>query len=303
MVSISDDGSKTTLTSNGIPDHDSHSGSTPNDMQPVSTTVTFSSEPSVLSLSNVIGVTSQQLPMGPIGYAINGVAIYSWATSNCCDTGTEELDLIDNCNAHPSPNGQYHYHIYPRCISSCSQGNPSTILGVALDGFPIYGPVHPNGTILTNEYLDECHGIEVDVDGKKTYRYIINDQFPYTLGCYRGTVNLGRRASSQGTCTVDNLQQPCINTRKRRSSDLERKKRGIQMVCDGVVHNNAGKWDDWEKIGLPSRVPASSGENFKIFYVVGQTVFAVAFIITGTALKIQRKRLRASRQADNLQQF
>jgi len=135
-------------------------------MQPVSTTVTFPSEPSLLSLSNVIGVTSQQLPMGPIGYAVNGVAIYNWATSNCCDTGTEELDLIDNCNAHPSPNGQYHYHIYPRCISSCSQGHPSSILGVALDGFPIYGPVHPNGTILTNEYLDECHGIEVDVDGR-----------------------------------------------------------------------------------------------------------------------------------------
>ena len=45
--------------------------------------------------------------------------------------------------------------------------------------------------MLTNKDLDECHGTTSKVwwDGKyvKMYHYVLTAQFPYSLGCFRGT--------------------------------------------------------------------------------------------------------------------
>ena len=85
------------------------------------------------------------MPQGAVAYAINGVSMFSWASAGCCDVGVDEIDVIENCNAHPAGGGVYHYHIWPRCLDSCEQGVPSGIIGVALDGFPIYGPIDDDG--------------------------------------------------------------------------------------------------------------------------------------------------------------
>ena len=53
-----------------------------------------------------------------------------------------------------------------------------------MDGFPIYGPfVSALRRIATNDDLDECHG---RYDPGLGYRYIINYEYPYTVGCLRG---------------------------------------------------------------------------------------------------------------------
>ena len=45
----------------------------------------------------------------------------------------------------------FRYHIYPKCLERCSFGTRSDILGVALDGFPIYGPIDDDGAQLTSK--------------------------------------------------------------------------------------------------------------------------------------------------------
>ena len=49
------------------------------------------------------------------------------------------VKALDLCYAHPNgPNGMYHYHTWSECLSPCT--GESQLVGVALDGFPIFGP-------------------------------------------------------------------------------------------------------------------------------------------------------------------
>ena len=63
--------------------------------------------------------------------------------------------IFDLCDGHPDQSGRYHYHKKP---TSCLLSDPSQMIGVAFDGFAIYGPVDENGKTLTSDDLDECHG-------------------------------------------------------------------------------------------------------------------------------------------------
>ena len=127
------------ISGNGIPDHAAHSGASPGTIQDQDYSYYF---PKTAVYVNDVTATSQQLPMGVIGVAKNGVLIQSWASAGCCDVGEEELEELDSCNGHPvADSGRYHYHLWPRCLQSCENGVGGTqagFIGVALDGFPIY---------------------------------------------------------------------------------------------------------------------------------------------------------------------
>ena len=99
---------------------------------------------------------------------------------------------LDECWGHPY-NTQYHYHAYSwKCFPN--QGDPSQhspLFGYAIDGFGVFGPRGENGVPVTNADLDECHGHThtIDWDGVQTemYHYHLNNQYPYSIGCFRGT--------------------------------------------------------------------------------------------------------------------
>ena len=100
---------------------------------------------------------------------------------------------LDLCFGHPYY-GQYHYHLYSwKCFPN--QGldptQHSPLYGYAMDGFGIYGPRSLQGKLVTNAELDECHGHSHRIvwDGKEVdmYHYHLNTEYPYSLGCYRGT--------------------------------------------------------------------------------------------------------------------
>ena len=65
-----------------------------------------------------------------------------------------------------------------------------TVIGFALDGFPITGPRVADGNILSTKDLDVCHGItsEIQLDDTTvtTYHYVITQDFPYSVSCFRG---------------------------------------------------------------------------------------------------------------------
>lgn len=140
-----------------------------------------------LPLMPALAATPGCVPMGMIGIALNGVALF-----NALDDGGRDAvahEVQDRCSGHPQMTGQYHYHGPSSCIPGATANN--TLIGYALDGFGIYSMYDEHGKELTNADLDECHGRVSQIlwDGKEMslYHYVLTREFPYTVGCFRGT--------------------------------------------------------------------------------------------------------------------
>jgi hypothetical protein len=125
---------------------------------------------------------------GPIGVMLTGAVLYDALDGEGRDAVAHEEQ--DACQAHPQPTGEYHYHWATTCQPDPGTGH-SALLGYARDGFGIYGVRGVNGEVLTDADLDECHGhthaITWDGQTVTMYHYHATYEFPYTLGCYRGT--------------------------------------------------------------------------------------------------------------------
>lgn len=121
---------------------------------------------------------------GESGVMLTGVALFNGFDAGGRDAGAWEVQ--DDCDGHPQGAGEYHYHSLSRCIDDVSV---STVIGFALDGFPITGPVVSEGNVLTTVDLDECHGIvsEIELDGElvASYHYVMTQDFPYSVSCFR----------------------------------------------------------------------------------------------------------------------
>jgi hypothetical protein len=122
---------------------------------------------------------------GQVGVMLTGVALFNAFDAGGRDAGAWEVQ--DSCSGHPEKQGEYHYHTLSSCIKDTSV---NTVIGYALDGFPITGPQVGAHNILTTSDLDECHGLTstVTVNGKTTttYHYVMTQDFPYSASCFRG---------------------------------------------------------------------------------------------------------------------
>lgn len=138
-----------------------------------------------------VAATSSCVPMGMIGFTLSGAALYNAVDARGNDAPAHEIQ--DRCNGHPQQTGQYHYHNYSDCQTDTRSqpGGHSDLLGYALDGFGIFGIYGDNGLELSTGDLDACHGHshEVNWDGEGTplYHYHFTHDYPYTVGCFRGT--------------------------------------------------------------------------------------------------------------------
>lgn len=136
-----------------------------------------------LSASPVYG--SPNCMGGQAGVMLTGVALFNGFDAGGRDAGAWEVQ--DSCGGHPEKDGEYHYHTLSSCIKDISV---HSVIGYALDGFPITGPQVGTRNILTTGDLDECHGItsSITVNGKKstTYHYVMTQDFPYSISCFRG---------------------------------------------------------------------------------------------------------------------
>lgn len=141
--------------------------------------------------------------MYPIGSLIVGVTLTGavWHIEYANDASNNWYNPVnalptDQCFGHPyGDQGQYHLHgLSWKCFPNQGTSGKSPVFGFALDGFPITGPRAADGRMLTNAELDECHGTTAEVtmpDGtiKTTYHYVLNNEYPYSVGCFRGKVN------------------------------------------------------------------------------------------------------------------
>ncbi|MDJ0334395.1 YHYH protein [Salinibacterium sp. G-O1] len=210
-------------TSNGIPDYP-YVATTPGELTASEVVLTIPSTPTESSDPEAVPA------LGPLGMAVNGVAIYG-ATEG---TGGDVLSLegaLSECGGHEGP-VDYHMHLFGwadgvDCLYDASEveAGTSLVMGWAADGYPIMSGVVCSdaacGSVaqLTSSWqltdsslfasdtwsahsfvegsgdLDQCNG-RIDSDGQ--YRYYATATFPYTLGCFHGTVADGALA---GTAT------------------------------------------------------------------------------------------------------
>ncbi len=123
---------------------------------------------------------------GEVGVMTTGVALFDAFDAGGRDAGAWEVQ--DGCDGHPQMSSEYHYHTLSSCIDDTSV---STVIGWALDGFPITGPKVGTDNLLTTADLDECHGITstITVDGTSVtmYHYVMTQDFPYSVSCFHGT--------------------------------------------------------------------------------------------------------------------
>jgi hypothetical protein len=118
----------------------------------------------------------------------NGVVVF--ASLDAMNRDAVAYETQDACDGHPEMSSTYHYHDIPSCVRDATTGS-STVVGFAKDGFPIVVERDGDGNLPTNADLDECHGrvspIELDGVVVETYHYSATYEFPYFMGCYRGT--------------------------------------------------------------------------------------------------------------------
>lgn len=180
-----------TLRSNGTPDHASPywgAGNAKYEAPQAGMVVNpnlIAAQSLVLTVPRSPAVaTSSDTPLGPMGIAVNGVAIFNQYAAGRSPLGQEIL-TFDRYNGHPQQTGQYHYHLEPLWLTT--NNGASSLIGVLLDGFPVYGPRETDGS--TPSSLDSCNGHTHATAEVPTgiYHYHVTATTPYISGCYRGT--------------------------------------------------------------------------------------------------------------------
>lgn len=211
--------------SNGIPNHPRQAQyALPNQgvRVPTATTATAGKDPTVaqnydlkITTNPVMAASKTSTSLGTIGLMISGAALFNpyegngttvAMKSNFTVTGSDgkPVAFLDSCNGHPTPMGAYHYHGLPSCITSTidTQGGPSHILGVALDGFPIYGDRDASGAVITASQLDKCNGITSVTPEfpNGIYHYVLLDTADSTssIKCFSGTVDASNKSAMAG---------------------------------------------------------------------------------------------------------
>jgi hypothetical protein len=166
---------------------------------------------------------------GPIGVLLDGAALYNPYEANHSTVATADnfvatvngvsASFLDDCDGHPGPGGQYHYHGLPTCLVAYATGSSErvasvtstsgattsavdednaaakkpVVLGFAFDGYGIYDNVAMNGSTVPVSSLDACNGIFSAVPGYPhgVYHYVLENVkgARSSIGCYHGVVS------------------------------------------------------------------------------------------------------------------
>ncbi len=191
-VTVSVEGTNVVLRSTGVPDHASPYWGTGHALYEAPHAGMQVNPNRIATQSLVLRVpmsptraTASDTPMGPMGLAINGVALFNQYAAGRAPL-TNEIVSFDRFNGHPQNTGQYHYHLEPLWLTS--RDGMAALIGVLLDGFPVYGPREGDGSMPSG--LDTCNGhthATADVPSG-TYHYHVTATVPYISGCFAGVV-------------------------------------------------------------------------------------------------------------------
>jgi len=156
--------------------------------------------------------------LGAIGYLISGTAMFNSFEMNASTpavadnasytftdgTGTQQTAyFLDQCDSHS--NGMtWHAHGNPSCVTSQvdTATGPSHLIGIALDGFPVYGGRDNKGNIVQVSQLDACNGITSATPEfpSGAYHYVLPIGVTTrnaSINCYNGAVSSGTLAQAR----------------------------------------------------------------------------------------------------------
>ncbi len=150
----------------------------------------------------VFSDTTTDTSLGMIGVLISGAPLFNdYENPERSIVALDDqhiqdgIGFLDTCKGHPLQLGSsYHYHASPPCVTETvdASGSHSSMIGVLLDGFPIYGPRGEGGVIVTNADLDTCGGHVGPTpefpDGIYHY-HLTTQEAPYSIDCYHGVVD------------------------------------------------------------------------------------------------------------------
>src|SRR5439155_1514109 len=171
-------------------------------------------------------------------------------------TGRNELayEIQDVCTGGSQPGGVYHRHALSECTPHVH--DRVALVGYALDGFGIYSPYDADGRELTTADLDECHGTtsEIEWDGQRVvmYHYVMTRDYPFTIGCFRGTPTRNAfPAMPRAACGSASPSSSCsVSVRRARWPSSLRS----AAVCNCLRRSRRSSW--------PSRISCSSSCTF-----------------------------------------
>ncbi len=146
----------------------------PNKIQEQSVTLTIPSSPTVAGATTATG-------LGAIGITVKGTLLYNNQAAPG-DTLANELATMDQSNGHPTNIGQYHHHTEPTKLTN----NDAALVGVLLDGFPVYGRKDEDGTYPSNLDASNGHTHATTLFPDGIYHYHITTSDPYIAGSYKG---------------------------------------------------------------------------------------------------------------------
>lgn len=185
------------ITGNALPDHPT--GVFP--IKPGSIAYKYDGNPNIITAHDVlytlpaipqVASSPSCVPFGPSGISLSGSAIYHGASTLGNDAAAHEM--LDRFGGHTDGTERYHYHFPAEDLQEHIHphiSGHSALMGYMLDGFGIYGPYGENGELLKSADLDECHGHTHSVlwDGQmiNLYHYHWTYDFPYNIGCFKGT--------------------------------------------------------------------------------------------------------------------
>ena len=202
--------------SDGLPNHEREAQyAIPNGgvMVPDAATATAAADPTgaqsydyLIPLTPTMASATTPTSLGVIGVMISGASLFNPYEGDGATVATQsnfsvkdadgnDVWFLDACAGHPTPMGQYHYHALPKCVTATidEDGGASHILGIAFDGFPIYGDRDIDGVQLTADDLDECNGITSATPEfpQGVYHYVLLDVADSTssIRCFSGVVD------------------------------------------------------------------------------------------------------------------
>ncbi len=142
---------------------------------------------------------------GTSGIMMDGIPMLDGFDAGGYDAAA--IETQDTCHGHPNDIAGYHYHSLSPCLLDAASEKEATLLGWAWDGFGLYVEYDDEGNLLTNADLDGCHGraSAVPWHGKiqKIYHYVLTMEFPYSVGCFRGTPASVDDVTGVGYMTAD----------------------------------------------------------------------------------------------------
>lgn len=154
-VTIATSNGSIVLRSNGTPDHVTPYWATSNTLYEAPSLPGQTVNPGTLQAQSFV-MTLTEFPaeasskeatsLGPIGMALNGVAIYNDREGGNVPVDAGTLLSFDTGGAHSGPGGLYHYHF----TGDYTGNDDANLIGFLRDGFPIYARKDQDGSYPAN---------------------------------------------------------------------------------------------------------------------------------------------------------